>query len=354
MSRFGSFHKALHLLKHARRGNEVQLNEMQFFKRPHIGMAIFVAVLLSSATFSKVSAQKTTPATFVYNPPTISLSADESVIHACESEGNGGSVHLNARAVSPDGNPIRYRWTSEVGLIEGEGPVVTWNIGRAKPGYYRAFLEIETGSGARECQAFSSTAVLVECPAIPVCPTVSISCPDKVGVDQPVTFSAVLSGPLSNISPVYNWTVSAGRIIEGQGTNLIRVDTTGLAGQALTATLSMGGYNLDCSASCPVHFPVTQTCRRFDEFPDITRNDEKARLDNFAIELQNDPTSNAYVIIHPAQRGTGELQTRSRRIMDYLVNSRGLDPRRVITRIGPSRPNLSVELWACPQGTTPK
>jgi len=326
--------------------------QMRSYKYLHFG--IFVAVLLCSGSVVGVLAQTTKPATFVYNPPTISLSADESVIHACEGAPEAGFVHLNARALSPDGNPIRYRWTSEVGSITGDGPSVTWNLGNVKPGYYRAFLEIETGSRSAECLAFSSTGVLVDCPAIPACPTIAISCPERVAVDQPVTFSAVLSGPLSNITPVYNWSVSAGRIIEGQGTNLIRVDTTGLAGQALTASLSMGGYSLDCAASCAIHFPVTQSCRKFDEFPDVARNDEKARLDNLAIELQNDPTSSAYVIIHPGPRGASEALTRSRRIADYLVNSRGLDSRRVITRIGPSQAALGVELWACPQGTTPK
>jgi len=326
---------------------------MQRLKRRNLGVTIYLILGLGILSCAEVLAQKTAPVTYVYNPPTVSLSAEESVIHACEADGGMASVRLNARALSPDGNPIRYRWTSEVGQIVGDGSAVTWNLGNVKPGYYRAFLEIETGSGDRECQAFSSTGVLVDCPAIPACPTVSISCPEKVLIDQPVTFSAVLSGPLGNITPVYNWTVSAGRIIEGQGTNIIKVDTTGLAGQALTATMSLGGYKVDCSATCTIHFPVPQTCRKFDEFPDIARDDEKARLDNFVIELQNDPSSSGYVYIYPGARGTTEAQARARRIADYLSTTRRLDARRVITRIGPSRPNLAVELWACPQGSTP-
>ena len=51
----------------------------------------------------------------------------------------------------------------------------------------------------------------------------------------------------------------------------------------------MGGYQLDCSATCTVQFPVPLECRKFDEYPTIAYNDEKARLDNFAIALQTIP-----------------------------------------------------------------
>jgi len=37
----------------------------------------------------------------------------------------------------------------------------------------------------------------------------------------------------------------------------------------------------------------TAEVRKFDEYSKIQRNDEKARLDNYGIELQNDPTSTA-------------------------------------------------------------
>ena len=94
--------------------------------------------------------------------------------------------------------------------------------------------------------------------------------------------------------------------------------------------------------------------RRFDEFPDISRNDEKARLDNFAIELQNDPRATAYVIVYPGKTGKrGEVQEHSGRVVEYLVNSRGLDQRRIVTLVGPKRDQLHVELWITPQGATP-
>jgi hypothetical protein len=99
----------------------------------------------------------------------------------------------------------------------------------------------------------------------------------------------------------------------------------GLAGQTVRASLSIGGYNLECAADCGVSVPLPKLIsRKFDEFPDISRNDEKARLDNFGIELQNDPTATAYVIVYPGRSGKrGDVQHHANRIVEYLVNSRG-------------------------------
>jgi hypothetical protein len=291
-----------------------------------------------------------------YAPPSLSLTAESTKVSACPVAG-GPQVKLNARASSPGGHPIAYRWSASQGRIVGDGPVVTWDLSGVAPGTHKAFVEIQTGPAGNYCEAFSSTNVLVmPCPPPrPVCPDVSIICPTDIVPDQPLTFSSNVSGGSPSVTPIYNWTVSAGTIIEGQGTPTIKVDTTGLAGQTVRATLSMGGYTLDCSASCAVQIPIPQpNCRKFDEFPDIARNDEKARLDNYAVELQNDPTATAYVIVYPGRASrSGDVQKHTTRIVDYLVNSRGIDARRIVTLVGTTREELMVELWTCPQGAPP-
>jgi hypothetical protein len=291
------------------------------------------------------------------NPLTLSLTANAKEVTACTAAGSQ-KVQLNANAVSPDRNPIRYRWTTSAGMITGEGPTVTWDLTGLRPGYHKASLDIQTSSTEGECHAFSSVSVLVNpCPAIPpVCPQIEIDCPTNLGIDQPLTFTSRYTGGTPAITPAYNWTVSAGTIMEGQGTNTIKVNTTGLAGQTIRASLSMGGYgSLLCSAECGVSVPVPRiVSRKFDEFPDIQRNDEKARLDNFVIELQNDPTATAYVVIYPGRSSKrGEVQHHASRIVDYMVNSRGIDQHRIVTLVGKARNELFVELWVTPQGATP-
>jgi hypothetical protein len=302
-------------------------------------------------------AQKTTVVSAVNAPLSLSLTADSNIVTAC-ADGGAPQVRLTANAVSPGGYPIKYKWTTDAGTIIGEGPVVTWNMAGLTPGYHKASLDIVSVGSNASCQAFSAVSVLVKpCVVVqPVCPAIEISCPTDVALDQPLIFTSRYSGGVpANVTPVYNWTVSAGTIIAGQGTDTIKIDTAGLAGQTVRASLSMGGYNLECSADCAVTIPLPKlSSRKFDEFPDISRNDEKARLDNFGIELQNDPTATAYVIVYPGRSGKrGEVQYHASHVVDYLVNSRNLDKSRIVTLVGPARDELFVELWITPQGATP-
>jgi PKD-like domain len=319
-------------------------------------LAPIALVALLSASQSLAQTQKTRTVAAVSAPLSLSLTSDSNVVSACDA-GGAPTVRLTAKAVSPDGNPIKYKWTTTAGKVIGEGPEVTWNLAGLNPGYHKASLDILSVGGDASCQAFSSISVLVKpcAPLTPVCPNIDIVCPTNVAIDQPLTFSANVVGGNVASPPTYAWTVSAGTIIEGQGTNTIKVDTTGLAGQTVRASLSMGGYHLECSADCGITIPLPRlNSRKFDEFPDISRNDEKARLDNFAIELQNDPTATAYVVVYPGRHGKrGDVQHHSSRVVEYLVHSRGLDERRIVTLVGPVRDELFVELWLTPQGATP-
>lgn len=327
------------------------------FKNPS-RLVGYLAPIALVAVLSAPSALAQTRTVAAANAPlTLSLTADANSVTACA---NGGApqVKLTANAVSPGGYPIKYKWSTESGMISGEGPVVTWNLAGLKPGYHKASLDIQSVGAEGSCQAFSSISVLVNpCPVVqPVCPAIEITCPTTVTIDQPLTFSSRYTGGVpANVTPAYNWSVSAGTIIEGQGTSTIKVDTTGLAGQTVRATLSMGGYTLECSADCAVTIPLPKlNSRKFDDFLNIARNDEKARLDNLVIELQNDPTATAYVIVYPGRTSKrGDVQHHSSRIVEYLVHSRGLDERRIVTLFGSPRDQLKVELWVTPQGATP-
>lgn len=327
------------------------------FRNPSRLVGYLAPIALVVVVFAPSVLAQTRTVAAANAPLSLSLTADANSVSAC-ADGGAPQVKLTANAVSPGGYPIKYKWTTESGVISGEGPLVTWNLAGLKPGYHKASLDIQSVGAEGSCQAFSSITVLVNpCPVVqPACPAIEISCPTTIVRDQPVTFTSSYTGGVpANINPVYNWSVSAGRIIEGQGTNTIKVDTTGLAGQSVTASLSMGGYNLDCSASCTIGIPLPiPTNRKFDEFPDIQRNDEKARLDNFAIELQNDPTATAYVIVYPGKTSKrGDVQHHSSRIVEYLVHSRGLDERRIVTLVGTPRDQLHVQLWISPAGAVP-
>jgi hypothetical protein len=156
-----------------------------------------------------------------------------------------------------------------------------------------------------------------------------------------------------NFNVTYNWTVSAGTITSGQGTPSITIDTTNAAGQSITATVDIGGLPPECdhTRSCTFNVlpkPQPPGCTKFDEYNNLKFNDEKARLDNFAIQLQQSPGSQGYYVIFGSC--DGEADQRSQRAVDYLVNTRGIDRSRVTVVNGGCRETLTVELWICPTG----
>src|SRR5205809_4720534 len=99
--------------------------------RRFIGLLLPIALvglnILSFEAFGQ-KAQKGSKETIAFTPPILSVIAEPAVVTACSIEGNASLVHLDARATSPDGYPIRYRWSASAGRIEGNGATVTWDL----------------------------------------------------------------------------------------------------------------------------------------------------------------------------------------------------------------------------------
>lgn len=100
-------------------------------------------------------------------------------------------------------------------------------------------------------------------------------------------------------------------------------------------------------------FSSAQDARSFDKFGDVNCEDEMARLDNFAVQIQSNPGSVGYAIVYGGSYGRrGEAKARASRIKDYLVKSRGLDLNRVMTIDGGYMKKLTVDLWVLPRNAS--
>jgi hypothetical protein len=90
----------------------------------------------------------------------------------------------------------------------------------------------------------------------PGCPTTKVICPDSVHKGEKLKFTAEVKGGDSQVTPTYNWAVSAGQIESGQGTATIEVSTKDVdEDSTVTATVDLGGYPRECpygstAASC--------------------------------------------------------------------------------------------------------
>lgn len=193
------------------------------------------------------------------------------------------------------------------------------------------------------------------------CPyPVNISAPVSVNDGDLITFTSDVaysgSAPLS-----YTWTVSPAdaRIVSGAGTATITVDSTGLGSQRVTATLVVddGSGNSMCRQQAQASTSIVQKkppeieCKPFDQFQSVAFDDDKARLDNLAIELQGAPDSQAYIIVYAGKTSrAGQADMLGKRTTDYLVNQRGVDARRITIVNGGYRDMDFIEIWICPPG----
>lgn len=88
----------------------------------------------------------------------------------------------------------------------------------------------------------------------------------------------------------------------------------------------------------------------FDSYGDLSWEDEKAHLDNFAIALQHDPDTIAYIVVYAGRRAcVGESKDRALRAKKYLVNTRGIQPSRIKSINGGYREELTVILQPAPR-----
>ena len=220
-------------------------------------------------------------------------------------------------------------------------------------------------AGRKECIALNYRPRPIEIPPVAASPCpypVNVSAPATVNDGDVVTFTSdVAYGGPSALN--YTWTVSppSARILSGAGTPTISVDTAGLGNRRVTAILVVddGSGDRNCrqtaqSATNVVSQRIPNGPRRFDEFPSVAFDDDKARMDNLAIELQNNPGSTAYVISYGGRSARPNQADRMNdRARAYLTGMRGISPERLVFVNGGHRENNTYEFWLVPQGAEP-
>lgn len=221
--------------------------------------------------------------------------------------------------------------------------------------------EVEIRKDAKHCVCLK----IVEETIKRACPyNIQLSGPDQVIEGDLITFASRNVGPDPSIPVNYNWTISAGSITSGQGTPSITVDSRGMGGQTINADLDVndGVYDATCRQQISVPtiiglLPPPPTGRRFDEFEAQSFDDDKARLDAFAIELQNNPDSQGYIIMYQGtdrdSMRTKRVEVLSKKSLDYLVKARGIDPRRIQIVNWGTRQRTTYDLWIIPPGAQP-
>ena len=307
-------------------------------------------------------------------PPTVKLNASANVVTWAVTSEDGKPVpacpasnsrlRLLADASDPDGDRLLYTYLTIGGILSGDGGNTTLDLTGVAPGVYKVTVTVDDSRGGTASDTTSVEVSVCGCglpaPTAVPCPTVAVSCPSEPvrpgAAGPPISFTARVNGGDPTVKPTFNWAVSAGTIKSGQGTASITVDPTSLPpGSSLTATVDVGGYDRSCntSASCSTAPWCPVVARKFDEYGVIAVGLEKFLLDNFTVELQNDPTAQGYLICYGGRRSrAGEARRRCERARTYLISTRGIEAPRVVTVDGGLRDALTLELWLMPSGAT--
>jgi len=175
-----------------------------------------------------------------------------------------------------------------------------------------------------------------------------------VEAGTPMKFIATLSGVTGNPALEYEWKVSAGTILSGQGTCAISVDTTGLAdGTNITAEVTIKGLPEKCpntaseTGSVVVNKIIGEPLDRFGRLP---RDEVRGRLDALFVALGNEPNSQGSIINYGTEQ---EIIRREALIRDH-IRLRRFDAGRITFARGGatqrSDTNIWTVIWIVPPG----
>ncbi len=255
-------------------------------------------------------------------------------------------------SVVPASGGWTYKWHVDVGTIMGPDDTPSIEVGNLGAGT-TCTANVDIGGLPPGCGNPAPCSTNVFAPPV-MCAAVDVSCPDTVEEGQSISFTANVMGGDPNVTPTFNWTVSHGDIVGGQTTSSITVETAGLGGQTVTATVDVGGYERSCmtSDSCTTSIVRRPEPRKVSGYGAVGFNSARARLNEVAEALANDPTAQAFVIVYYSgtKARLRDAMRRAARARNYLVNVQKLEGARVETEVRKGQGPLRVELWLAPPG----
>jgi len=294
----------------------------------------------------------------------VCMTAPFSNVYAKKKKANYGTIKI---LTTPGGFPLQVdgkpsgETTTDYRAFDLEPGIHTIVI--SLPNGERWSREINLEGGRIKCVALNYRPGTPPVATSP-CPfPINLSAPSTVNEGEVITYTSDVS--YAGTSPLnFTWTVTPAnaRILSGAGTPTITVDSTGLAGQHMSATVAVddGSGEPACrrvaqasSYIAPQSFRESPA-REFDVCCNCSFNNQKARLDNLVVELQNDPSAKAYILTYGGRSSRSGLADRlGARARDYLVGNRGIEPSRIVIVNGGFREEDCVELWIVPNGATP-
>jgi hypothetical protein len=261
-------------------------------------------------------------------------------------------VAVRINATDPENDDLTYSYTVSAGRIEGMGAEVVWNLTGTRVGTYTITVIVDDGDRGRSVTKTESVDIGIcydSCKKICDCPQLVVNGPaSAVEPGESLAFTThLLGGNQKNLT--YAWEIDRGKIISGQGTPRIIVDTNGLEDVTVTATVTVkGDSECDCTLTGTESGVVIAPPkpRRVERLINPNCEYHMMIMDSFFNDLQNEPTAKGYIVFYGSARAvaTKERQTRS------YMRLRSMNPSRIVFVNGGVAQMLNMEFWIVPAG----
>lgn len=136
-----------------------------------------------------------------------------------------------------------------------------------------------------------------------------------------MSFSIFLNDEGMNFKPKYEWTISQGKIIEGQGKSRIVIDTTGLENTTITATVEVKGLSENCLKIFSGDGLIDSRKSLGDlpiEYDEILSSNKVEKLNRIAIEILRNQQSVYFIFSVRKNEKRSLIKTRVKHIFQYL------------------------------------
>ncbi len=145
-------------------------------------------------------------------------------------------VKIKMKASDPENDTLVYDYWVTGGLIKGQGSEVIWDLSGMKPGTYKLLAGADDGMGIVGRKMIRQVIIRQssECAreASVQCPDIKISPPEQIVINRVPAFVTV-NMDRSPVGSSFNWKISDGQIISGQGLSLMTIDLSKTYGDTL-------------------------------------------------------------------------------------------------------------------------
>jgi len=263
----------------------------------------------------------------------------------------GDDLTFTAKVVGEiDYKNIGYVWTVDGGkIVEGRGtatitvktvPEITTNATVRITGLPKNCFNSASGSG------------LVSAQIKEVCPKLKVIDPSvATRPGENMLFTGKIGDHIDSDNIRYVWKIDKGAIVEGQGTNSITVNTSGLYNTVVNALVEIEGLPIDCENRARGSGLVQSggSPRMFDEFADISDEDVELRLEYYFSEIRDEPKVSGFVVNYGRDSDIAKREKLFKKLMrKYKISSS-----RITFINGGNESRIRTRLWILPADTDP-